>query len=123
MRIILDHNVPAPLRPHLKNHEVSEAFEQGWARLQNGDLLTASEKAGFEVFVTSDKNIRYQQSLTSRKIAVVVLGQGQWPALQAHVQRVVEAVNAATPGSYREVEIPFESPHDLATESAAAGTG
>ncbi len=60
MRILFDHSVPAPLRRYPKVHAVSEAIEMGWDRLSNGDLLTAAEQAGFEVFVTSNKNVRYQ---------------------------------------------------------------
>ncbi len=71
-------------------------------------MLTAAEDAGFDILLTTDKNMRYQQNLAGRKIAIVVLGQQQWPQLRPHVQRVVEAVNAATPGSYAEVEIPFK---------------
>ena len=59
------------------------------------------------MLLTTDKNMRYQQNLAGRKIAVVVLGQQQWPQLRPHIQRVIEAVNAATPGSFVEVEIPF----------------
>lgn len=72
----------------------------------NGVLLDAAEAAGFELFVTADKNIRYQQNLTGRKIAIVVLGNAQWPILRRHVERGVAAVNAATPGSYAEVDVP-----------------
>lgn len=64
---------------------------------------TAAEVAGFEVLLTTDKNMRYQQNLAGRKIAVVVLAQQQWPQLRAHIQRIVEAVNAATPGTYVEI--------------------
>jgi len=76
----------------------------GW--LQNGELLNAAEAAGFDVLVTTDKNMRYQQNLVSRKIAIIVLGKQQWPKVRPHVQLVVAAVNAATPGTYVEVEIP-----------------
>ena len=72
----------------------------------NGDLLTAAEAAGFDVLITTDKNMRHQQNLTGRTIAIVVLGKPQWPILRLHVALVVAAVNAATPGSYTEVEIP-----------------
>ena len=71
-------------------------------------MLTAAEDAGFDILLTTDKNMRYRQNLAGRKIAIVVLGRQQWPQLRPHVQRVVEAVNAATPGSYAEVEIPFK---------------
>ncbi|MBI2803236.1 MAG: hypothetical protein HYX63_23705 [Gammaproteobacteria bacterium] len=84
-----------------------EAIERGWDRLLNGDLIAAAEAAGFEVLLTTDKNMRYQQNLTGRKIAFVVIGNQQWPILRRHVEKVAAAVNAATPGSFVEVEIPF----------------
>lgn len=85
-----------------------EALERGWDRLTNGELIAAAEAAGFEVLLTTDKNMRYQQNLTGRKIAFVVLGNQQWPILRRYVQRVVDALDAAEPGSYTEVVIPFE---------------
>lgn len=106
MRILFDHSTPAPLRGHLRAHQVTEAVELGWDRLSNGELLMEAERAGFEVMITADKNIRYQQNLTGRKIALVVLGNAQWPILRLRVELVVTAVNAATPGSYNEVDIP-----------------
>jgi hypothetical protein len=87
---------------------VVEAIERGWDRLLNGELIAAAEAAGFDVLLTTDKNIRYQQNLESRKMAFVVLGNQQWPTLRRHVEKVVAAVNAATPGSYTEVHIPSE---------------
>lgn len=71
-------------------------------------MLIAAEEAGFDILLTTDKNMRYQQNFAGRKIAVVVLGQQQWPQLRPHIQRVVEAVNAATPGSFAEVDIPYD---------------
>jgi hypothetical protein len=62
----------------------------------------------FRDFTPTDKNIRYQQNLADRKFAFVVIGNQQWPTLRRHVELVVAAVNAATPGSYAEVEIPFQ---------------
>lgn len=85
-----------------------EAFERGWQRFVNGDLLDAAEAAGFDLLLTADKNLRYQQNLTGRKISIVVLGNAQWPVLRRHVERVVAAVDAATPGSFVEVQVPFE---------------
>jgi hypothetical protein len=106
MRVLFDQATPLPIRAHLDQHVVSTAFAQGWDTLKNGELLTAAEQAGFDVLLTTDKNLRYQQNLTDRKIAIVVLGVQQWPQLRPHVQRVVEAVNAAMSGSYVEIEIP-----------------
>ena len=108
MLILFDNGTPAPLRYVLKDHIVVEAIERGWDRLVNGDLIAAAEAAGFHILLTTDKNIRYQQNLTGRKIAFVVLGNQQWPVLRRYAERVVAAVKAATPGSYTEVDIPFE---------------
>ncbi|MEO7208480.1 MAG: hypothetical protein ABI145_17265 [Steroidobacteraceae bacterium] len=102
MRVLFDQATPLPIRAHLDQHVVSTAFDT----LKNGELLTVAEQAGFDVLLTTDKNLRYQQNLTDRKIAIVVLGVQQWPQLRAHVQRVVEAVGAAVSGSYVEIEIP-----------------
>jgi hypothetical protein len=77
-------------------------------QLENGELLNAAEAAGFEVLVTTDKNLSHQQNLTGRRIAIVVLGQGRWSLIKPHVARVVEAVNHASPGSFVDVQIPFD---------------
>ncbi len=106
MLVLFDQGTPVPIRPFLKEHTVQTTAQRGWDTLKNGELLKAAEDAGFDVLITPDKNIRYQQNLTVRKIALVVLGNPQWPVLRLHVERVVIAVNAAKPGSYTEVEIP-----------------
>jgi len=108
MLILFDNGVPAPLRHALKGHVVVEAIERGWDRLLNGELIATAEAAGFEVLLTTDKNMRYQQDLKGRKIAFVVIGNQQWPVLRRYVEKVFVAVNAATPGSYTEVDIPFK---------------
>lgn len=109
MRVLLDQATPVPIHRFLRGHSVSTAAREGWDRLQNGDLLDAAEAAGFDVFVTTDKNMRYQQNLGSRKIAIVVLGTQQWPELRRHVQLVAAAINKATPGAYLELEMPKEN--------------
>lgn len=106
MLILFDHGVPAPLQSFLTNHTVKKTSELGWDTLDNGELLNAAEKAAFEIFLTTDKNIRYQQNLTSRVIAIVVLGNSRWPIVKRYGDRVAAAVSAAKPGSYIEVEIP-----------------
>ena len=106
MRVLFDQGTPVPIRPFLIGHTVRTAAQQQWDTLKNGDLLIAAEDAGFDVFVTTDRNIRYQQNLAGRTIAVVVVGVQQWPALKPHIALVVAAVDGATPGSYTEVEIP-----------------
>ena len=106
MLVLFDQGTPVPIRPFLTGHTVITVAQRGWDKLQNGALLEAAEEAGFAVIITPDKNMRYQQNLAVRKIALVVLGNSQWPVLRRHVERVVAAVNAAQPGSYTEVEIP-----------------
>jgi predicted nuclease of predicted toxin-antitoxin system len=106
MRVLFDQATPVPIRQFLTAHTVSTAAQEGWDRLRNGELLDAAEVAGFDVLVTTDKNMRYQQNLAGRKIAIIVLGKQQWPELRPHVQLVVAAVDAVTPGANVEVEIP-----------------
>jgi hypothetical protein len=108
MRILFDHSTPSGLARSLTGHAVTEAIERGWERISNGELLARAEGAGFELLITTDKNIRYQQNLKGRKIAIVVLGNSAWRMARQYVDRIVAAVNAATPGSYAEVEIPFK---------------
>lgn len=84
-----------------------EAVERGWERLSNGVLLNEAEAAGYQVLVTADKNLGYQQNLAGRKISIVVLGNAQWPALRRYVDRVVAAVESAIPGGFVEVEVPY----------------
>jgi argininosuccinate synthase len=87
---------------------VEEARARGWEELANGELIEAAEHAGFEVMVTTDKNIRYRQNLKGRKIALVVLEHSQWPMVKTVAENIAVVVNAAQPGSYAEVEVPFK---------------
>jgi predicted nuclease of predicted toxin-antitoxin system len=106
--ILFDNNIPRGLAKALLNHTVTEARERGWAALQNGDLLNAAETAGFDVLVTSDKRIKYQQNLEGRKIALVVLTQGRWGPVRKRLTEIAAAVDTVQPGSYIEVELPYE---------------
>lgn len=108
MKVLFDNNVPAPLRRLLKGHQVSTAHNMGWHEWENGDLLTAGEAAGFDVMVTGDKNLSYQQNLTGRKLALIVLSTNDWPTIRQAPQRVSYAVDAALPGSFQEVQ--FDPP-------------
>ncbi|MGA8491351.1 MAG: DUF5615 family PIN-like protein [Terriglobales bacterium] len=108
MRILFDHGTPRSIARWLHGHIVVEAIARGWDRLANGELLKAAEEAGFDVLLSTDKNIQYQQNLTGRKIAVVILGNPRRPAVHRYIDRVVAAANAAAPGSYAEVDIPFQ---------------
>ena len=106
MRILFDQGTPAPLRSHLSAHQVSTAFELNWGTLKNGDLLSEAETAGFEILVTTDQNLRYQQNLSKRRIAIVVIGTTSWPRIKKGVTAVVDAVNGIESGGYVEISIP-----------------
>jgi hypothetical protein len=107
MKILFDNGTPRPIAARLTGHEVTFARRIGWHELGNGDLIRQAEEAGYEVLLSTDKSIRYQQNLTGRKIALVILGNQQWPVVRLYLARIAAAVNASTPGSYAEVEIPF----------------
>ena len=106
MRVLFDQGTPEPLRHSLTQHEVATAFERGWSKLKNGELLDAAEKEAFAVLVTTDSNLKYQQNLRSRRIAVVVLTTPSWPRIQRAIPSIIRAIELAAVGSYAEVEIP-----------------
>jgi hypothetical protein len=108
MRILFDQGVPRGLAASLSVHEVTEARNLKWERISNGELLKLAEAAGFDLLLTTDKNVRYQQNLASRKISIVVLGRSPWWLVRQHLDAIAAAVDAARPGSYTEVEIPFK---------------
>ena len=109
MLILFDHATPRGVARCLTGHTVITAYDQGWDRLTNGLLLSAAEQANFDVLLTTDRGIRYQQNLSGRKIALVVLtGATKWSRVRLHLDRILAAINAATPESYTEVDIPYE---------------
>ena len=108
MRILFDNGTPRGVAAAFADHVVEEARSRGWDTLRNGELLDAAEAAEFEVLLTTDKNIRYQQNLTGRKIAIVALGNGRWTFIRRKLQAIAAAVIAATPGGFTEVEIPVD---------------
>jgi predicted nuclease of predicted toxin-antitoxin system len=73
VKILFDQGVPVPLRKHLANHQVATAYERGWGAIKNGDLIAMAEREGFDLLLTTDQNLKYQQDLTHRKIAIAVL--------------------------------------------------
>jgi hypothetical protein len=103
MRVLVDQNSPRGLRTHLPDHEVVLAREMGWATLANGELIAAAETASFDVLVTADQNIQYQQNLSGRRLALVVLGTNHWDVIRAEIHLVQEALSVATAGTYASV--------------------
>ena len=94
------------MRRDLVGHHVSTAYEMGWSALRNGELLRAAE-ADFDVFITTDRNLRYQQNLEGRRLAILVLPTTSWPRIQAQAAAVVEAVNRLRPGDFHELTFPL----------------
>ena len=109
MLILFDHGTPKGLAGALSGHTVHTAQAKGWDTLSNGELLSAAEQAGFDLLLTTDRRIRHQQNLRAHRIALVVLtGSTKWSRVRQHADRIAAAVTSTTPGSYSEVEIPFE---------------
>ena len=108
MLVLFDHGAPKGLVHALSGHTVHTARSRGWNTLSNGALLNAAEEAGFDLLLTTDRRIRYQQNLRARRIALVVLtGSTKWSLLRQHADRIAAAVASATSGSYSEVEVPL----------------
>lgn len=106
MKVLFDQGTPAPLRWALKEHTVETAYERGWSGFHNGALISAAEAAGFDVFVTTDRNLKYQRNLTGRNLAVVVLLTTSWPRIQQALEQVCQAVDQSALGNYIEVNVP-----------------
>ena len=105
MKLLFDHKVPHKLRHSLPDHEVSTAEAMGWAVLENGELLRAAENAGFDLMVTCDQNLSYQQNLRGRQLSLVVLSTNNWNHLKRDLDPVIAAVNEAQPGSFQFIKI------------------
>ena len=105
---LFDNGTPRGIASSLSGHTVKEARSQGREEFENGELIEVAEQAGFDLLITTDKNIRYQQNLAGRKLALLVLGNSQWPMVKLVLPAIVAAVNAATPGSFTEVDVPFK---------------
>ncbi len=104
MRILFDQGTPAPLREHLPGHSVETAYEKGWSALRNGELLAKAE-AEFDVLITTDRNLRHQQNLAERRIAILVLPTTSWPRLQSITREVAATIASLKPGQYLEIPL------------------
>jgi predicted nuclease of predicted toxin-antitoxin system len=105
MKVLFDQGTPVPLRDYLQPHSVDTSAEQGWATLQNGELLNAAESANYDIFVTTDANLKYQQNLSRRKIRILVLTSTSWPRIRKKTDLIRNALANLDEGGYVEVEI------------------
>jgi hypothetical protein len=104
VKILFDENVPLPLRDYLSEDEITTVQQLGWSGISNGELVQSAE-GKFDILILADKNLRYQQNLSNRRLAFVELPSNRWPLVKALATRIVAAVKAASPGSYTIVEM------------------
>ena len=105
MKILFDQGTPVPLRKLLPEHTVVTAYERSWQTLENGSLIAAAEADGFEVIVTTDQNLKYQQNLTDRSIAIVVLTSTSWPRIRENASSIQEALDNLEPATFLKIKI------------------
>jgi len=105
MKILFDQGTPVPLRQYLTSHIVDTAFERGWSALHNGALLDVAEQEGYGLLITTDQNLRYQQRLAHRQLAIIVLLSTSWPRIQLRVDTIQAAVASIVAGGYQEIPI------------------
>jgi hypothetical protein len=105
MKILLDECVPQQVRNALQGHEVTTTQKMGWSGVSNGELLDKAEQSGFAAFIVADKNLRYQQNLSGRRIAILELWTNHRPTLEKHFPEIRAAVEKLSPGEYFIMEI------------------
>lgn len=105
MKLLFDQGTPIPLRRYLHPHDVDTAAEREWSALENGDLISAAESAGYDAIITTDQNLKYQQNLKERTIAIVVLKKASWPRIKKSAERVVSEIESIQRGDYKEITI------------------
>ena len=89
----------------MSNHHIETVFELGWSELENGALLSVAEES-FDLMITTDQQLRYQQNLSARKLKIVVLMTTSWPRMQARVSKILEAIQTIDKVDYLEIDFP-----------------
>jgi len=103
MRILFDQGTPIPLRDSLHPHTVDTAAEMGWSTLTNGELISAAEQSGFDVIITTDQSLKYQQNLSHRKLSIVVLKTTSWPRIRRSIPSITGGIQSLPPSGYLEL--------------------
>lgn len=104
MKILFDECMPQPLRRRLADFEITTAQEMGWGRVKNGELLRRAEGV-FDAFMTSDQQLKHQQNLEGRRLAILVLSTNRWPVVKAKTAEIILAIQALKPGDYVELTL------------------
>jgi hypothetical protein len=110
MKILLDECVPVQIRDALRGHEIQSATNPQWRGLGNGELVGLAEQQEFQLIIVADKNMRYQQNMSNRSIAILELWTNHRPTLERHFQYIGATVNRILPGQYLELIAPASSP-------------
>lgn len=105
MKILFDQGTPVPLRQFLPDHDVSTAYEEGWSQLSNGALLQAAEAGGFQLLITTDQNLRFQQNLAEYQIAIAVILTTSWPRIRERASEISKMIAELDAGQYVEIRI------------------
>jgi len=105
MKILFDQGTPVPLCRLLLDPIVDTAYERGWSELTNGDLLRVAEHEGYNLLITTDQNLRYQQNLTNRQIAIIILLSTSWSRIQRQIEVIQQAIANSLLGAYHEILI------------------
>lgn len=105
MKILFDQGTPVPLRRFLPGHTIDTAYERGWSEISNGNLLSKAEQDGYELLITTDRNLRYEQNLNNRSITIAVLMTTSWPRIKQQTDRIQAIVDASQPGTYQEIPL------------------
>jgi len=103
VRILFDHGVPVPLRKKLSGHQISTAHEMGWNQVSNGELISKAE-GSFDVFISTDQNLKYQQNLKNRKIAILVLPTTSWRKIETNSHLIQQTLDSLKPNIYEEIK-------------------
>ena len=117
MKILFDQGTPAPLRRHLFEHSVDTTFEMGWSNVRNGELLDLAEQGVYEILITTDQQLRNQQNLSDRQIAVLALLSTSWPRIKLRTDEIRKVVEGIRPREYREMSIWYGTTRDSHIQS------
>lgn len=103
MKVLLDENLDHRLRRNLGSHEVFTTSYKGWDGLKNGKLLVAAESDAFEILLSGDQSLYYEQDLSRRRLAIITLSSVEWRIIKNHLPKIVTAIDNAAPGSFQAV--------------------
>jgi hypothetical protein len=103
VNILFDQGTPAPLRRQIVGYTIDTVYEHGWSVLKNGALLSIAEQSGNDLLVTTDQQLRYQQNLAGRRLAILVLLTTSWPRIRLRVDAIHAMIDSLTPGDYQEM--------------------